>query len=115
MDTLAKIEILLEEKGISDIEFCEKMGLYSSALSEWRNGKTKSFKKHIDKIAAIFNVSTDYLLGAESPREVISNDDLKFALWGDVNITDDLLDEVKRLAKLHKMLRDEDEKASQKD
>lgn len=114
MNTVDKIDSLLKENNMNDGEFCEKLGIYPSALSEWRKGKTKSFKKHIDRIANMFDVSTDYLLGTENPKKAISDNDLKFALWGDVDITDELLDEVKRLAKLHKMLRDEDEAKAQK-
>ena len=37
-----------------------------SAIGDWRRGSTKSYLKHIDKIADYFNVSVDYLLGREN-------------------------------------------------
>ena len=61
--TLEKILNLLKTKGIKDKDFVSAIGLYSSALSEWKSGKSVSYKKHIDKIADYLGVSSDYLLG----------------------------------------------------
>ena len=61
--TLEKILNLLKTKGIKDKDFVSAIGLYSSALSEWKSGKSVSYKKHIDKIAEYLGVSVDYLLG----------------------------------------------------
>ena len=61
----------------------------------------------MEKIAAYFDVSTDYLLGAsqtkktpaDSGERVISDAELKFALWGDCSeIDDEDLDDVRRYA-----------------
>lgn len=114
METLHRIELLLKENQMTDSEFCEKLGLYPSALSEWRKGKTQSFKKHIDKIANMFDVPTDYLLGLSddpSPRTnkntPATDRQIKFALFGDADITDELLEDVKRFADLQLQIRKE--------
>lgn len=65
MDTLDKILYLLKTNNIEQQKFAEDIGLKKQAISEWKSGKTKSYKKYIDKIAEYFNVSTDYLLGIE--------------------------------------------------
>ena len=57
--TIERILNLLKTKGIKD----KDIGIYSSALSEWKSGKSVSYKKHIDKIAEYLGVSVDYLLG----------------------------------------------------
>lgn len=71
MDTLDKIILLIKEKGIEQKKFALDLGLASSAVTDWKSGRNKSYIKHIDKIASYFNVSTDYLLGnAESSLEL---------------------------------------------
>lgn len=64
---LEKILMLLRKSGKSEAEFTKGVGIYSSALSEWKKGKTKSYLKHIPKIAEFFGVSVDYLLGLSVP------------------------------------------------
>lgn len=61
--TIERILNLLKTKGIKDKDFVSSIGIYSSALSEWKSGKSVSYKKHIDKIAEYLGVSVDYLLG----------------------------------------------------
>jgi repressor LexA len=63
MDTLYKILDLMWKCGISDIDFCNATGINKSAVTDWKKGKTKSYKKYLPQIASFFNVSVDYLLG----------------------------------------------------
>lgn len=63
LNTLDKILRLLKSRNIEQQEFAKAIGVGKYAISEWKNGKTKSYLKHIDKIADFFNVSVDYLLG----------------------------------------------------
>ena len=51
---------------MSDSELARQIGIGRSAVTDWKNGKTASYKKHINKIADYFNVSVDYLLGREN-------------------------------------------------
>ena len=62
--------------------------------------------ENLQKIATYFNVTTDYLLGAETEKDPagrgeVSEDDLKFALFGG-EATDKQLDEVRRFARFIK-------------
>ncbi|MDY3987761.1 MAG: helix-turn-helix domain-containing protein [Massilioclostridium sp.] len=69
---------ILHEKNsrrITDRDFQKDLGLYSSAVSEWKNGKSKSYQKHLAKIANYFGVSTDYLLGNEQKNKPTVDDD----------------------------------------
>ncbi|MDE5582662.1 MAG: helix-turn-helix domain-containing protein [Ruminococcus sp.] len=43
-------------------ELTEFLNLKKGALTEWKNGKSTSFKKYIVKIAEFFNVSLDFLI-----------------------------------------------------
>lgn len=62
MDTLDKILILIRKNGFSDQKFCTLVGLNKAALYDWRSGKTKSYLKHLPKIAAVLNTTTEFLL-----------------------------------------------------
>lgn len=102
MSTLDKILELIEKNNIEQQQFTSAIGIRKQSVSEWKNGTTKTYMKHIDKIANYFNVSTDYLLGkSDSPQtldEQLSGID--FALYGEVKeMTDeekqDILDYIR--------------------
>ena len=62
MNTLDKILSLLTEKGIQQKTFAENIGVAKHTITDWKNGRSKSYMKYIDKIADFFDVSADYLL-----------------------------------------------------
>ena len=62
MNTLDKILSLLTEKGIQQKTFTENIGVTKHTITDWKNGRSKSYMKYIDKIADFFDVSADYLL-----------------------------------------------------
>lgn len=64
MDTTVKrIFYLLENRKIEQKELADYLGTNKQTITDWKRGKTKSYKKNIDKIAEFFGVSVDYLLG----------------------------------------------------
>ena len=69
MDVLHKILTIAFKKGISDKELCEKIGVYNSAISEWKKGKTQSYMKHLDKIAFVLGVSVSDLIETEQKEK----------------------------------------------
>ena len=95
---------LCDEKDISVYRACTDIGLNRSAVAKWKaggrpNGTTAA------KLADYFGVTTDYLLEqtddriAPEPRRTVSDEDIKFALFGGSGeITDAMYDEVKRFA-----------------
>ena len=46
----------------SDAELEREIGLPQKSIYEWRKGRTKSYKKYIDKIAKFFNVPAEHIL-----------------------------------------------------
>jgi transcriptional regulator with XRE-family HTH domain len=62
LNTLDKILSLLTEKGIQQKTFAENIGVTKHTITDWKNGRSKSYMKYIDKIADFFDVSADYLL-----------------------------------------------------
>ena len=105
-----KIDTLLIQKGVSGYKMCHDLGMSRSFMTELRKGRAKSINiTTAQKIASYFGVSVGYLLGtedkektapkAESGKE-ISDDDIKFALFGDnPEITDEMFEDVKRFAR----------------
>lgn len=74
LDTLEIILSLIRRKGITGSRFLADLGLNRNLLSDWKRGKSKSYRKHIAEIAAYFGVTADYLLqgggaGAEAGGE----------------------------------------------
>ena len=94
-----RFEALCAQRNISVYRACTDIGLNRSAVAKWKaggkpNGTTAA------KLAAYLGVTTDYLLtGQSEPRPGVTDDDIKFALFGgDGEITDAMYDEVKRFA-----------------
>ena len=57
-----KIMYLFKCKECSQKELAEHLNISENKISEWKSGKTKSYKKYLPQIASFFNVSVDYLL-----------------------------------------------------
>ena len=63
MDFTTRLEDLLNQKQITKIAFLNDLGYSKNAISEWRNGVTRSYMNKIDQIADYLGCSIDYLLG----------------------------------------------------
>jgi transcriptional regulator with XRE-family HTH domain len=50
-------------------EFCEKIGAPTIVISEWESGKVKSYRNYTFKVAAVYNVDPDWLLGKTDKKE----------------------------------------------
>lgn len=92
------------------------LGLKKATVTRWKKGGTPT-DANAQKIADYFGVTVDFLLGAETKKaptpeseRPISDDDIKFALFGgEGEVTDEMYEEVKRFAQMVK-LREEAEK-----
>ena len=97
---------LCRRNGTSPNAIREELGASSGSITAWKQGALPR-PAMVAKIADYFGVTVDYLLGtAESSTpsgNVISDDDLKFALFGgDGEVTDEMLAEVRRFAQFLK-------------
>ena len=108
-----KIRELRKQKGVSQAVVAEYLGITKQAYSLYETGKREPDFDSLLKLAEYFGTDTDSLLyGSNATAGPDSR--LKFALFGDTEIDDDVLDDVKRLAKLHLELRRSKEKDSKK-
>ena len=89
-------------KGVTPNRACIEMGFSRSMAAKWKKTNTMPSASVLPKIADYFGVSIDYLLSddiaSENHELNISDEDLKFALFGERDIDDELLEEVKRFA-----------------
>lgn len=114
-----RFEELCNEKGVKPGRACTEMGVSRSLAAKWKATKTeKPSADVLEKMSVYFGKSIDEILGAtqtekapaEDDERKVSDDDIKFALFGgDGEITDAMYDEVKRFAQMVK-LREEAEK-----
>lgn len=68
-----RIHQLLSERGITQKEFAQALGISQSAVSDWKK-KSSPASEHIYKISEFLGVSVEYLLtGKERPAINASN------------------------------------------
>ncbi len=58
-----KLKMLRENEGLSQQALAEKLNVSQSTVGMWESNNRKPNRKALEKIASLFNVSTDYLLG----------------------------------------------------
>lgn len=69
MNLAQKIIQLRKEKDWNQTELGNAIGITTKHISRYENGKTVPAVAVIKKLAEVFNVSTDYLLFDEAPKE----------------------------------------------
>lgn len=72
LDILDRILALLGNR--EQRELTDYLGLKSVAFSDWKSGKSKSYRKYLIEIAEYFNVSIDYLVYGKTTENIISLD-----------------------------------------
>lgn len=115
MSSVERVKSICKEKKIPISKLERDLGYSNGYIGQLRKGVFPTDR--LVDIANYLNVSTDYLLTGEETKKVttdgertVSNDDIKFALFGgDGEITDEMFEEVKRFAQMVK-LREEAEK-----
>ncbi len=77
-----RIQLLRQARNMSQVELAKRLGVTKQSVSNWENDNIQPSIEMLVKLAAIFSVSTDYMLGLESgeyldvsglPREVIAH------------------------------------------
>ena len=83
------------------------LGISPNVITNWKNGSNRSYRKYIKQIAKFYGVSEGYLLGTEAekdpaPKGEVSDDDIKFALFGGGPVSDAQFEEVKQFVRFIK-------------
>ncbi len=61
----ARLRQLRQTKALTQVQLAEKLGVKKQSVSNWENDNIMPSVEMLVKIADLFRVSTDYLLGRE--------------------------------------------------
>lgn len=73
METGSRISELRSSRGWSQPSLASKMDVSQSTVAMWESGKRNIGNEDLRKLASLFNVSTDYLLGLSSNKLSLAN------------------------------------------
>lgn len=65
-----RIKNLRLSLGLNQIEFGKKLNVTKQSVSNWENGNIQPSIDMLIKIATVFSVQTDYLLGLDNTRKL---------------------------------------------
>lgn len=65
MEDFNKIVKLMNDKGVSQSDLADYLGVGRQKVSDWKRGSIKSWLKYIDKIAECLGVSVGECLGVD--------------------------------------------------
>ena len=97
---------LRAEKGVSQQVIADYLNITKQAYSLYELGKREPDFETLLKLGEYFTVSTDYILRGEE-NESNNDDNIKFALFGDSDVDDEVLDDVRRYGKIARQMREE--------
>lgn len=80
-----RIKKLRKEKGLTQQELGQMLGVQKSAIAKYENGRVPNLKREtISKLAEIFNVTPNYLLGIDEPTAPYFSNNIDIPLYNDV-------------------------------
>ncbi|MCR5749319.1 MAG: helix-turn-helix domain-containing protein [Lactobacillus sp.] len=69
-----RIRDLRKQKRVSQTELAKSAGVSQTTVTAWETGKAEPSSSAVAKLADIFNVTTDYLLGRPNKQETKKDD-----------------------------------------
>ncbi len=102
-----RIKELREARDIQQKELAISIGVSQPTVSDWESGRKTPSAKSTMKLSSFFDVSVEYLMGNEEKRRIIPDSDIKFAVFGDPDVTDAQFEEIKKIARI---IRERDKK-----
>lgn len=95
---MIRLKTLRNEKGYNQTYVAKQLGITQQAYANYERGARQPDNETLVKLADLFNVSVDYILGRTDDRNPNNSLDkqlegIDFALWGEVH---DLTDEEKQ-------------------
>lgn len=77
MDVLDNILDTMKENGVQQQSLAANLGIHKNNITEWKQGRTKSYMKYLPQIADFLGVSVDYLLGkTDLPKNEVPEPEL---------------------------------------
>ena len=99
------LRTLRKQVKMTQPELAEKLGVSRSAISMYESGSREPNFAMLEAIADIFNVDMNTLTGSAPVDRPVSDREIKFALFGNADVDDELLEEVKAFAQFAKQRR----------
>lgn len=65
-----RIRTLRQARGLSQVELAKILGVTKQSVSNWENDNIQPSIEMLKRIAQVFSVSTDYLLGLEDCEHI---------------------------------------------
>ncbi len=95
---------LMKERGLTAYRVSMDTGVSQATLSDWKRGRSTPKLPKLQKLADYFGVTLEYMMGAQTadrpaPAAPPTDADLKFALFGNRDVDDAVLEEVKAFAR----------------
>lgn len=75
MVTFDSILQRMKEKGKTQRELAEFLGITEHKVSHWKNNRSDSYVKYIEQISEFLGVSIEEIYGEETKNPAIENDD----------------------------------------
>lgn len=75
MDTFDRIELLMNQKGVTAYRVAKDTGLSTGLFSQWKKRMQKPSMDKLNKLADYFGVSVDYLSGNEQKEKAPSQNE----------------------------------------
>lgn len=91
------IRKLCNEKGTNIRKLEQSVGFGNGTIARWDKNSPSVDK--VQKVADALGVSISVILDGEDQDAETRDNDIKFALFGDVDVDDEIYNEVKRFAK----------------
>lgn len=63
-----RIRLLRQYRSMSQVELAQRLGVTKQSVSNWENDNIQPSIEMLVRLAAVFSVSTDYLLGLSSEK-----------------------------------------------
>ena len=115
VDFSQRLKKVRMDRHLTQAQVARKIGVTASMVSSYETDIRLPSYDVMIRIADLFGVSVDYLLGKTERREggdlgVVSDEDIKFALFqGSGPVTDEMYAEVKRFAQFIQARQKEEE------
>lgn len=94
---LMRIIGMCKMRKVTQKDLTDALGLRSSAFSEWKSGKSKSYTKYVHHIACVLGTTAEYLQGTTDIIEPLDDSQLR-----------DLSEDKKELLSMLQQLNDDD-------
>lgn len=72
MQASIRIKALRENAGLSQAQLARKMGISQSTVGMWESGKSMPKNAALEKLASIFDATTDYILGRTNIKKELA-------------------------------------------